>query len=99
MTCSILPLSIIQRTRSTKGVSHPAHVHGGVTLIEGNVHGFDTNHLGDRPHPDSPAVQQGIVGTLEEWDYVTGMPSRVWTQVMVVEKTKNFAHQAAQAQK
>ena len=80
-------------------MDHPAQVHGGVTLIEGNVHGFDTNHLGDRPHPDSPAVQQGLVGTLEEWDYVTGMPSRAWTQDMVIGETKNFSHQAAQAQK
>ena len=73
-------------------------VHGGITYHEGRVIGFDTNHLGDRPHPDSPAVQQGLVGTLEEWDYVTGMPSRVWTQAMVVDETKNFAHQAVLAQ-
>lgn len=80
-------------------MDHPAQVHGEVTLIEGTVHGFNANHLGDRPHPDSPAAQQGLVGTLEKWDYVTGMPSRAWTQDMVIGETKNFAHQAAQAQK
>lgn len=70
---------------------HPADVHGGVTLSEGRVQGFDTSHSCDRPHPESPYAKKEF--PLPR--YLRG--GRLWQWDDVIAETKRFAEQAAQA--
>lgn len=60
-------------------------VHGGITYHEGRVIGFDTNHLGDGQHPESPHGYLGFTGHIWEWDEVEAETCRLATQAKNAE--------------
>lgn len=64
-------------------------VHGGVTFQAGRVIGFDTNHAGDAPHPESPYY----------CDEVSYMEGHVWTAEEVLTETLRLCEAVAKAGK
>lgn len=67
--------------------SDDVDVHGGITYQNGQVIGFDTNHVGDGHHPDAERACQmpGIT---------SGPGVHIWTWEEVETETRRLADQA-----
>lgn len=66
-------------------------VHGGITYHEGNTIGFDTNHLGDGMHPESPyakppyEVPAIFTGYVWGWGNVEAETRKLAAQAKIAE--------------
>lgn len=65
-------------------------VHGGITWGSVRTLGFDTCHMGDKPHPDAPIVQ-------DYPDPFSRMEGHIWTPEDVKAELIAFAEEAIAA--
>lgn len=66
-------------------------VHGGITYHEGRVIGFDTNHIGDRHHPDAELADRDQLFPFQTY---YGGAVHTWTWEEVEAETRRLADQA-----